>query len=770
MHGLDLEAGGSLNLEAITVTGGMTWTGGSIYDSLTLPAGSISTVSGADPKSLGDSTGDGISSAGSLAFGGSGQLTLGAPTVIDSTGALTLDPGFTIAGASCCLNPARLVSSGSLSMTGPGTATVHSVSFEVAGAVSLAGAGVVDVTGGRAQLAPAAHVTGSGRLRYTGTGDLVLGKTLVLDPDATLELGDSADLAGTGTVSGGGTLDWTGGRVIGTVTVAKGSHLVIEGSTDKILAKDGGKGQLTSSGTTDLAGVGRLLVGPQALFTDGGTMTLHAGSAIRGTSCCINPGVVKVKGTLLADAAGGTATIAQLAFSTSGTLDVHAGTLEIDGVSPTQTGGTTVLSGGTLAADHPYQLQKGKLAGDGTLATSLVSTASTVTPGALKPGHSIGTLTVTGTYGQGASASLAVDVASASSFDRLSVGGAATLGGDARAVDREEARPALRRAPRLPRRRLPQRDVRHDHGRRPPDRRQLDGGLPAGRRGARRAVGRAHVARALGWRHAAPSRPGPRGVSDLGHELQLGLFVPPVAEAHLAVLALARRADELELDVLAIQDHPYQPRFLDTWTLLSNVAARDRARPARPRRREPAAPPPGHHRPQRGEPRHPERRPRRARPRRRRLLGRDRGERRPAPHAGRGRRRARGGDRRHPRAVVRRARRLGEGDHYRLHGAHPGPRAPHRIGIWLGAYKPRMLRLTARLADGWLRASPTRRRRARADGRRHRRRRRGGRARPGREPALGQHRRKLSRPATASWPARPQCGSSASPASPSSKA
>ncbi len=26
----------------------------------------------------------------------------------------------------------------------------------------------------------------------------------------------------------------------------------------------------------------------------------------------------------------------------------------------------------------------------------------------------------------------------------------------------------------------------------------------------------------------------------------------------------------------------------------------------------------------------------------------------------------------------------------------------HDIGIWLGAYKPRMLRLTGRLADGWV--------------------------------------------------------------------
>jgi alkanesulfonate monooxygenase SsuD/methylene tetrahydromethanopterin reductase-like flavin-dependent oxidoreductase (luciferase family) len=42
-----------------------------------------------------------------------------------------------------------------------------------------------------------------------------------------------------------------------------------------------------------------------------------------------------------------------------------------------------------------------------------------------------------------------------------------------------------------------------------------------------------------------------------------------------------------------------------------------------------------------------------------------------------------------------------DGRHYRLAGAKRGPRPAHDIGIWVGAYKPRMLRLTGRAADGW---------------------------------------------------------------------
>jgi alkanesulfonate monooxygenase SsuD/methylene tetrahydromethanopterin reductase-like flavin-dependent oxidoreductase (luciferase family) len=43
-----------------------------------------------------------------------------------------------------------------------------------------------------------------------------------------------------------------------------------------------------------------------------------------------------------------------------------------------------------------------------------------------------------------------------------------------------------------------------------------------------------------------------------------------------------------------------------------------------------------------------------------------------------------------------------EGRHYRVAGLHPGPPPAHDIDIWIGAYKPRMLDLTGRMADGWL--------------------------------------------------------------------
>jgi alkanesulfonate monooxygenase SsuD/methylene tetrahydromethanopterin reductase-like flavin-dependent oxidoreductase (luciferase family) len=42
------------------------------------------------------------------------------------------------------------------------------------------------------------------------------------------------------------------------------------------------------------------------------------------------------------------------------------------------------------------------------------------------------------------------------------------------------------------------------------------------------------------------------------------------------------------------------------------------------------------------------------------------------------------------------------GTYYQVVGAKRGPAPAHDIGIWVGAYKPRMLKLIGRAADGWL--------------------------------------------------------------------
>ena len=63
-------------------------------------------------------------------------------------------------------------------------------------------------------------------------------------------------------------------------------------------------------------------------------------------------------------------------------------------------------------------------------------------------------------------------------------------------------------------------------------------------------------------------------MTDYGHDLLFGSFVTPANAAPDNVVALAQLSEAAGLDLVTFQDHPYQAAFLDTWTLMSFVAAR----------------------------------------------------------------------------------------------------------------------------------------------------------------------------------------------------
>ncbi|MGV9304495.1 MULTISPECIES: LLM class flavin-dependent oxidoreductase [unclassified Nonomuraea] len=193
-------------------------------------------------------------------------------------------------------------------------------------------------------------------------------------------------------------------------------------------------------------------------------------------------------------------------------------------------------------------------------------------------------------------------------------------------------------------------------------------------------------------------------MSDYGRPLQFGYFLVP--DAGDPVIEHARLADRLGLDLIGVQDHPYQRRYLDTWTLLSVIAAVTERVTVFPDvanlpLRQPAV-----------------------------LaksaasldllsggrveLGLGAGGFWDAIEAYGGPRRTKGaaidalGE---AISVIRqiwsgeRNRRF-EGEHYRLRGAQAGPSPAHGIGIWLGVGGPKGLALAGRAADGWLPSSP----------------------------------------------------------------
>jgi hypothetical protein len=123
----------------------------------------------------------------------------------------------------------------------------------------------------------------------------------------------------------------------------------------------------------------------------------------------------------------------------AGTIDVQAGPIGAPAStgSVTQTGGLTrVASGATL--DLPLTMTGGTLKGTGTV-RSVMNTGGTVAPG-----NSPGTLTVSGDFTQGAGGTLETELAGTAvdAFDRLVVGGAATLGGTVKVLPSFAAAPA----------------------------------------------------------------------------------------------------------------------------------------------------------------------------------------------------------------------------------------------------------------------------------------------------------------------------------------
>jgi alkanesulfonate monooxygenase SsuD/methylene tetrahydromethanopterin reductase-like flavin-dependent oxidoreductase (luciferase family) len=192
-------------------------------------------------------------------------------------------------------------------------------------------------------------------------------------------------------------------------------------------------------------------------------------------------------------------------------------------------------------------------------------------------------------------------------------------------------------------------------------------------------------------------------VSDYGHDLLFGVFLTPAADAPHDVVGRAQLADDVGLDLVTVQDHPYQPRHVDTWTLLSVIGARtQRVRVAPNVANLPLRPPV--------------------------VLARSvatldlltggRVELGIGAGAFWDAISGLGGPRLTPAQSVEALEegievirgmwaRDGQpvrhrGQHYLIRGAKPGPLPVHDVEIWIGAYKPRMLRLTGRAGDGWL--------------------------------------------------------------------
>jgi alkanesulfonate monooxygenase SsuD/methylene tetrahydromethanopterin reductase-like flavin-dependent oxidoreductase (luciferase family) len=195
-------------------------------------------------------------------------------------------------------------------------------------------------------------------------------------------------------------------------------------------------------------------------------------------------------------------------------------------------------------------------------------------------------------------------------------------------------------------------------------------------------------------------------MTDYGRAIQFGVFPEPATARLEEILTLADIADRAGLDLIGIQDHPYQRNYLDTWMLIATVLARTERVTVFPDVANlPLRPPAvmakaaasldviygG-----------------------RFELGLGAGAFSEAVAA-------MGGPTRSPGEAVdalgeaievirlmwsdQRSVRF-DGQHYRLSGVKPGPQPAHDLGIWLGVRGRRTLALLGRTADGWVPSSP----------------------------------------------------------------
>jgi alkanesulfonate monooxygenase SsuD/methylene tetrahydromethanopterin reductase-like flavin-dependent oxidoreductase (luciferase family) len=191
-------------------------------------------------------------------------------------------------------------------------------------------------------------------------------------------------------------------------------------------------------------------------------------------------------------------------------------------------------------------------------------------------------------------------------------------------------------------------------------------------------------------------------MADYGRELEFGTSVAPLADPPDFAKRVSVAADVAGLDLVGIQDHPYQRRFLDTWSLISalvpvtnqirffpDVACLPLRPPAVLAKAAASLD----------------------------VLSGGRVEMGLGAGAFWEAIEAMGGPRRSPGEAVRsveeaiqvmrlvwseeRSVRF-DGEIYTLKGLKPGPHPVHEIGIWVGARGPRMLDLIGRLADGWV--------------------------------------------------------------------
>ncbi|WP_236209769.1 beta strand repeat-containing protein, partial [Pseudomonas tohonis] len=425
---------------------------------------------------------------------GSGAVNLASGTVLDVTGATTIDNAIVLAGNSSIGNSNAVTLSGAISgafdltKTGSGTLSLsgsnsYGATYVSAGTLSIdndgnlgsgavnlaagttlaiTGASTIDnaiVLGGNASVSTSAAATLSGVISGAFTLTKAGASTLTLSGSntygattvsaGTLSVASDSNLgSGTLTLGAGTTLAVTSATTLDNAIALSGGATVNTGADTTLSGVISGSNNLTKTGASTLTLTGNntysgstsVNTGTLSIASDAnlgaGALNLANGTTLQITGTTTLDNALALTGLVTVNA-GAAATLSGTISGTGSLIKAGASNLTLSG-SNTNTG-TTTVSAGTLVVDGSTAsattvANGATLAGSGTLGGDVVvQSGGTLSPG----GAGVAILTVNGNLTLASGSTLALDIngtTAGTGYDRVVVNGTVDVSGAALAV------------------------------------------------------------------------------------------------------------------------------------------------------------------------------------------------------------------------------------------------------------------------------------------------------------------------------------------------
>ncbi|GAC1030749.1 hypothetical protein thsps21_15760 [Pseudomonas sp. No.21] len=424
---------------------------------------------------------------------GSGAVNLASGTVLDVTGATTIDNAIVLAGNSSIGNSNAVTLSGAISgaydltKTGSGTLSLsgsngYGATYVSAGTLSidndgnlgsgavnlaagttlaLTGASTIDnaiVLGGNASVSTSAAATLSGVISGAFTLTKAGASTLTLSGSntygattvsaGTLSVASDSNLgSGTLTLGAGTTLAVTSATTIdnaialsGSATVNTGANTTLSGVISGSSLTKTGASTLTLTGNNTYSGSTSVNTGTLSIASDAnlgaGALNLANGTTLQITGTTTLDNALALTGLVTVNA-GAAATLSGTISGTGSLIKAGASNLTLSGSNTNS--GTTTVSAGTLVVDGSTAsattvASGATLAGSGTLGGDVVvQSGGTLSPG----GAGVAILTVNGNLTLASGSTLSLDIngtTAGTGYDRVVVNGTVDVSGAALAV------------------------------------------------------------------------------------------------------------------------------------------------------------------------------------------------------------------------------------------------------------------------------------------------------------------------------------------------